>query len=149
MGLRRGNPRTSRYYSMPEADRGRLSIRLTLDPAALDALERLAAAEKVSRSRVVERLIVAEAAANASGPPRLAVIAGSTGVKLACGHVVSYDFANNKPANNKPMPPASLCSKCAMAADRRRRTEMEAMIEFEEGPIVPEPSSKKARRAKS
>lgn len=55
--MRRGNPRGSRWFSTPEADRGRPSIRLTLSPEALEKLVALAERDEVSRSALVERLV--------------------------------------------------------------------------------------------
>ena len=52
------NPKDSPWYSTPLDARKRKPIGITLSPEALDRLERMAKARKVSRSQVVEDLVM-------------------------------------------------------------------------------------------
>jgi hypothetical protein len=54
-----GNPKDSQWYSTPREKRARKGIEVTLPDEALNRLERMAKARKVSRSQVVEALIMA------------------------------------------------------------------------------------------
>lgn len=56
---RRGNPADSPWYSTPDDARGRPSVKLTLPREVLEKLERLASLRGMSRSAVVESLILA------------------------------------------------------------------------------------------
>jgi hypothetical protein len=53
-----GNPKDSEWYSTPRTVRKRKGIEVTLSDAAQERLERMAKARKVSRSVVVEDLIM-------------------------------------------------------------------------------------------
>lgn len=52
-----GNPPGSPYYSMPDSERGRPSIKLTLSREALARLDAAATRVGLPRSRVVEALL--------------------------------------------------------------------------------------------
>lgn len=53
-----GNPKDSPWYSTPRTERRRKGIEVTLPDEALERLERLARARKLSRSAVIEALIM-------------------------------------------------------------------------------------------
>ena len=52
------NPKESQWYSTPKAARQRKPIGITLSDEARDRLDRMSKARKVSRSQVVEDLIM-------------------------------------------------------------------------------------------
>ena len=53
------NAKDSEWYSTPRAARTRKGIEVTLPDAALERLEKIATARGVSRSQVVEALVMA------------------------------------------------------------------------------------------
>jgi hypothetical protein len=53
------NPKESKWYSTPKEDRSRKPIGVTLSDEARDRLDRMAKARKLSRSQVIEDLIMA------------------------------------------------------------------------------------------
>jgi predicted transcriptional regulator len=54
-----GNPKTSAWYSTPQAKRKRKGLEVTLSDEAREKLDALAAAWSMPRSQVVEALVMA------------------------------------------------------------------------------------------
>lgn len=54
-----GNPKDSKWYATPRTARARKGIEVTLSEAARDKLEELARGRGVSRSQVIEALVLA------------------------------------------------------------------------------------------
>ncbi len=67
-----GNPKTSKWRSTPNKNRKRRGIQLTLSPAATEALTRLAKLGGMSRSKLVELLVLARDAPGLSLPRMIA-----------------------------------------------------------------------------
>ena len=52
------NPKESKWYSTPKAARQRKPIGITLSDEARDRLDRMAKARKLSRSEIIEEMIM-------------------------------------------------------------------------------------------
>jgi len=54
-----GNPKDSEWYSTPNEARKRKPLKLSLSDECQDRLERMATARGISRSQIVEELVMA------------------------------------------------------------------------------------------
>ncbi len=55
-----GNPKTSKWYAVPRAERKKKKLEITLSDEARAKLEAMAARRKISRSMVIQLLILGE-----------------------------------------------------------------------------------------